>query len=84
MDTTDETENLETNTAEWSQDIEIKAGEFASRKPIIDGSELFIFDASGLSGEGNIENGEHVWKDKGKNNIKCTLHDFQLYCRRGW
>ena len=72
LDTTDATENMETNTAIWSQDIEIKAGEFASKKPIIDGSELFIFDASGLSGEGNIENGEHVWKDKGKNNIKCT------------
>ena len=83
LDTTDATENMETNTAIWSQTIEVKAGEFASRKPIIDGSELFIFDASGLSGEGLVENGEHVWKDKGRNNIKCTLHDFNYTAAEG-
>ena len=83
LDTTDATENMETNTAIWSQSIEVKAGEFASKKPIIDGSELFIFDASGLSGEGAVENGKHVWKDKGKNNIQCTLYDFNYTAAEG-
>lgn len=88
LDTTDSTENLGTNTAIWQGTINIKSGEFVRKKPVIDGSELFIFDAYGLSGEGasnTLANGEkeYIWKDKGKNNIKCTLHDFNFTAEQG-
>lgn len=84
LDTEDNTENMATNTAIWQQTITVKAGEFAKVQPIIDGSELFVFQASGLSGEGVInEKGEHVWVDKGRNNIKCTLYDFNYNAVNG-
>ena len=88
LDTTDETENLETNTAIWEGQVTVKSGEFTRKKPIIDGSELFVFDAYGLNGEGatNIKpdgSKEYVWKDKGRNNIKCTLHDFNFTAEQG-
>ena len=88
LDTTDSTENLETNTAIWEGTINVKSGDFVRKKPIIDGSELFVFDASGLSGEGNtniLSDGtkEYVWLDKGRNNIKCTLHDFNFTASEG-
>lgn len=88
LDTTDGTENLETNTAIWENQITIKSGEFARKKPIIDGSELFVFDAYGLNGEGVTQtdtsgNKEYLWTDKGKNGIKCTLHNFNFNAEQG-
>ena len=83
LDTTDTTENTQTNTAIWTSMITIKAGEFARVQPIVDGSELFVFTASGVNGEGVVENGEHIWRDKGRNNIKCTLHDFNYNADNG-
>lgn len=83
LDTTDATENTQTNTAIWTSMITVKAGEFARVQPIVDGSELFVFTASGINGEGVVENGEHIWRDKGRNNIKCVLHDFNYNADNG-
>ena len=83
MDTTDATENTQTNTAIWTSMVTVKAGQFAKIQPIIDGSELFVFTASGINGEGVVENGKHVWKDKGRNNVKCELFDFNYNALEG-